>query len=61
MNLSLNASYPTSENISTLIGIAWNEAYNLAMNAPIVTPELIEDLIRKAYMEASIIKSKIES
>ncbi len=61
LNLSLNASYPTSENISTLIGIAWNEAYNLAMNAPIVTPELIEDLIRKAYMEASIIKSKIES
>jgi len=59
-NLSLNAAYPTRENISMLIQIAAMKAYNLALNASIPTPETIKDLIRKAYLEAAALSSKIQ-
>mgnify|MGYP000135468896 FL=1 len=60
-NLSLNAAYPTAENIMILIQVATSEAYRLALNADIPTPETIRDLIRKAHMEALALSSKISS
>ncbi|MCW4021089.1 MAG: 50S ribosomal protein L10 [Candidatus Bathyarchaeota archaeon] len=59
LNLSLNAAYPTVENISMLIQAAAAEAYTLAFNASIPSSETIEDLIRKAHFEAIALASKI--
>lgn len=59
LNLSLNAGYPTTENISALVQMAHRGAYNLALGAGIVTPETIVDFIKKAYTEASILSSKL--
>lgn len=61
LNLSINAAYPTSENIVFLIQNAHREAYNLGFNACVTAPELIVDLIRKAYTEASILNQKIRT
>ena len=58
-NLSLNAAYPTIENIMILLQVAASEAYRLALNADIPTPQTIQDLIRKAYLEALALSSKI--
>ncbi len=58
-NLSLNAAYPTAENVSMLIQIAALEAYNVAFNATIPSPETIMDLVRKAYSEAVALSSRI--
>jgi len=60
-NLSLNAAYPTAENILILLQIAHSEAYRLALNADIPTPQTIEDLIRKAHLEALALSSKISN
>ena len=59
LNLSLNAAYPTAENVSMLIQTAASEAYNLGVNASIPSRETIKDLIRKAYLEATALSSKI--
>lgn len=50
-NLSLNAAYPTSENIVMLVQIGGREAYGLCLNADIPTRETIVDLVRKACTE----------
>jgi len=60
-NLSLNAAYPTAENMVILLQVAVSEAYRLALNANIPTPETIGDLIRKAHLEALALSSKIPS
>jgi large subunit ribosomal protein L10 len=49
--LSLNAAYPTEENMAMLLQIAHGEAYALSVNAAIPTKETIQDLIRKANFE----------
>jgi len=61
LNLSLNAAYPMTENISTLLQIAAVEAHKLAVNADILAPEIMPELIRKAYAEAIILDSKIQA
>ncbi|MDH5795166.1 MAG: 50S ribosomal protein L10 [Candidatus Bathyarchaeota archaeon] len=58
-NLSLNAAYPTAENIAMLVQIAASEAYNVAFNANLPSPETIKDLVRKAYFEAVALSSKM--
>ena len=60
LSLSLDAAFPTEENILKLIENAHREAHNLAMKASIVNPEVIADLIRKAHSEASILVSRIK-
>jgi len=59
-NLSLHAGYPTAENISMLLQTAHREAHNLALNASLIFPEVIVDLVRKAYTEALILNSKFQ-
>ena len=59
-NLSLSTAYPTAENTTVLLQIATSEAYRLAINANIPTPQTIADLIRKAHLEALALYSKIQ-
>jgi len=61
LNLSLNAAYPTAENIVSLIKMAHQNAYNLTINVGIPTHESTVDLIRNAYGEALVLKAIIES
>ncbi len=58
-NLSLNAAYPTSENVPLLLQTAHRKAINLALNAGIPTKETVGDLFRKAQAEASSLKSRL--
>mgnify|MGYP000055859858 CR=1 FL=1 len=50
-NLSIEAAYPTIDNVEFLLSRAYREAYSLALNAPIITPETIPELLRKAERE----------
>jgi len=50
-NLSVNAAYPTSENITQILCKAHIEAFNLAFNASIPTKETLSLLLAKAYAE----------
>ncbi len=59
--LSINAAYPTNENIILLIQISHKEAYALSLGAVIPTKETIIDLIRKAHMEMSSLNGFIKT
>ncbi len=59
-NLSLNAVYPLSENISLLLQKAYHEAYGLAITAGVYSRDTMADLIRKAHIEMSSLHSKCE-
>jgi len=59
LNLSLNAGYPMSENISLLLQVAHRKAFDLALNAGIPTKETIADLLRKAHAEGLSLKAKL--
>ncbi len=48
-NLSLNILYPTNENICIILWRAGSKARNLAMNATYFTPEVMSQVIAKAY------------
>jgi large subunit ribosomal protein L10 len=61
LKLSLNAAYPTDENIQMLIQVAFTEAYSLALKAGIPTRETIRDLIKKAHFEALALSSRISA
>jgi len=58
-NLSINAAYPISENISLLVQTAHRRAMSLALNAAIPTSETIGDLLRKAHMEGLSLSAKL--
>jgi large subunit ribosomal protein L10 len=60
-NLSLNAAYPLSENISLLLQRAYHEAYGLAMTAGLYSRDTIADIIRKAHIEMLSLQSKCQS
>ncbi|WP_440990035.1 50S ribosomal protein L10 [Haloarchaeobius baliensis] len=47
-NLSVNASYPTTATVPTLIAKATGEAKSLGLHASVESPELMDDLVRKA-------------
>lgn len=49
--LSISITYPTSQNIQTLLQVAHQEAYTLAINTTTPTKETITDLIVKAHTE----------
>jgi len=59
LNLSLNAGYPTPENISFLLQTAQRRAFNLALNAAVPTKETIADLLRKAHAEGLSLNAKL--
>jgi len=47
-NLSVNAGYPTTETVPTMLQSASGDAKSLALNAAIEDPEVVPDLISKA-------------
>jgi large subunit ribosomal protein L10 len=59
-NLSLKAAYPLSENILFLLRMGQQEAYGLAINADILTPDTIADLVRKAHTEMLSLKARLD-
>ena len=58
-NLSVNASYPNSENIAFLLQTTHQEAYRLALNASIPNSDTVKDLIRKAHTEMLSLSSRL--
>lgn len=60
MNLSINASYVTKENIGMLITKAWNDSKSLSIGSGFPTKETIENIIIKAHTQAKTLKSKTE-
>jgi large subunit ribosomal protein L10 len=57
--LSLSISYPTRENMVTLVQLAHREACALSVGAAIPTKETIEDLLRKANAQMLSLDSKV--
>jgi large subunit ribosomal protein L10 len=57
--LSIGISYPTRENIVSLIQIAHKESHALSVGAAIPTKETVEDLIRKAHAEMLSLSSRV--
>ena len=57
--LSLSISYPTKENMVTLLQLAHREAHALSVGAAIPTKETIEDLLRKANSQMLSLDSKV--
>ena len=58
--LSLSISYPTEENMVTLLQLAHKEAYALSVGAAIPTKETIEDLLRMANAQMLSLNSKVK-
>jgi large subunit ribosomal protein L10 len=58
--LSLSVTYPTSENITTLLQIAHQKAFALSLGAAVPTKETIGDLVRKAHTEMQSLNSAVE-
>ena len=56
-NLSVNAGYPTKENVKLLLNKAYQNEKAIAVNAGYPTKEFINDLLLKAIMQANAIKS----
>lgn len=50
-NLSVNAAYPTTANITTLISKGVSEARNLGVNATIMEPQLMDTFLSKAQSQ----------
>ncbi len=50
-NLSVNATYPTTDNMGTLIAMAACESRNVAVNATIFEPGVMDTILGKAYSQ----------
>ncbi|MCD6478139.1 MAG: 50S ribosomal protein L10 [Candidatus Aenigmarchaeota archaeon] len=61
INLSLNSSYITKLTAPLAIQTAYIKAKNLALNASIYNKDSIKDLLVKAYLEGTKIKSLIHN
>ena len=58
--LSLSITYPTSDNITTLLQTAQQKAFALSLYAVVPTKETIANLVRKAHMEILSLNSVVE-
>lgn len=59
-NLSINSGYPTKETISFIIIKAFLNAKQLGLEANIIEPGVIEDLLAKAKAQAEALKEKVD-
>ena len=59
-NLSVNAVYPTSQTLPTLIAKATGEAKSLGLNAAVESPDLVDDLVRKADGQVRALAAQFE-
>ncbi|MHA1410582.1 MAG: 50S ribosomal protein L10, partial [Candidatus Odinarchaeia archaeon] len=60
LNLSVNAVYPTKDNITQLIAVAAQKATNLVHNADILLPETVGNILAKAKLQAESLYQKIK-
>ena len=58
-NLSMNSGYPTKDTIGLIITKAFLNAKQLALEAGIIEPGVIEDLLAKAKAQAEALKGKV--
>jgi large subunit ribosomal protein L10 len=58
-NLSVEACYPTKENIEFIISKAFGEAKNLCVEASILEKDFIDDVLAKAVREANVLKELV--
>ncbi|MGM0405645.1 MAG: 50S ribosomal protein L10 [Thermoplasmatota archaeon] len=58
-NLSINAGYPTKNNISSMIMKAHNDAFSLALNSDIITDETIKLKLTQAQRDMLGIAAKL--
>ncbi len=58
-NLSLNSNYPTKETINFMIIKAFLNAKSLGIEAKLIEPGVIEDLLAKAKIEAETLKERV--
>ena len=59
-NLSVNAEYPTAQNVSTLLQRASGEAKNLGIHAAIEDPDVVPDLVSKADAQLRALAGQID-
>lgn len=59
INLSINAGYYTSDNITITISTAVNEAKNLTLEASIITKDNIDIVLARAVQEANVLEQQI--
>ncbi|WP_267639532.1 50S ribosomal protein L10 [Haloarchaeobius amylolyticus] len=59
-NLSVNAVYPTAQTAPTLIAKATGEAKSLGLYAAIESPDLADDLVRKADAQVRALAANID-
>ena len=59
LQLANEVVWITSDNIKMLIQKAFNNAKNLAINAPIISKEFIDDILRKANQDVTVLSVKL--
>ena len=59
-NLSVEAVYPTAENAEMLVQKAFRNAKGLALEAPVISPDVINDIIARAYRAARSVNTDAE-
>ncbi len=57
LNISINADYPTSQNISILLTLALADARNLALNGEIYSSQAIEQLLASALRQGTALSN----
>jgi large subunit ribosomal protein L10 len=60
-NMSVNAAYPTAMNINTLLAKAASDSRNVAVNATVYEPGIMDILLGKAYSKMMAIASAAAS
>jgi large subunit ribosomal protein L10 len=58
-NLSLNASYPTNENLAIILRRAYSNARNIAINSAYIVPEVASQIIAKAHSDMLKLASRL--
>lgn len=59
LNLSMNAGYPTEQNIEMLLGDAVMQSLNFALNAEIYSPASIEQILASALRQGASLESMV--
>jgi large subunit ribosomal protein L10 len=60
LNLATKAEYPTVENISILFGNAYYNAATVGIESSYTSPDLISNIIKKAYSEALLMRTIVD-
>ncbi|MDY6966595.1 MAG: 50S ribosomal protein L10 [Halobacteriota archaeon] len=60
-NLAINVSYPTKETIDVLIKKAFLDARNVAINSTVFEPNVMKEIIVKAYIQMLSIKKEVDN